>query len=120
MVVVGAEVGGADGADGEDEEGGATWRGVSHRWEPWAAWSSQPRRMATCGCVGVIIVGVMGIVTVSIGEGEGGGFVVACGGGEFEGAGEDFEEEAEGVVGGREGDDEAEDAEGRSPSWCRS
>ena len=68
--------------------------------------------VALLGVEGVDAVGgVSAVVGVVIGEDEGGGFVMAGGGGELEGAGEYFEVEAEGVVGGHEGDDEGDDAE---------
>ncbi len=75
---------------------GLVWRGRYRR---------RGRRMSRKFFVGVSSVGV------GIGEGEGGGLVVAGGGGEFEWAEEYFEVEAEGVEGGHEGDEEAEDAE---------
>ncbi len=71
--------------------------------------------VALFGVDGINAVSVVA-VGVGIGEGEGGGFMVASGGGEFEGTGEDFEVEAEGVVGGHEGDEEADDAQDGSIS----
>ena len=62
------------------------------------------------GCSRKFFVGVSS-VGMGVGEGEGGGLMVAGGGGEFEWAEEYFEVEAEGVEGGHEGDEEAEDAE---------